>query len=351
MSRRGGRGRGGGGRSALTSSRELLKRSAAEAGLDDRHIKVLSDITRPALFPDFLWKSTGRYWNEDDEANNTGDGVNVNVNIDDKSKMDILSLQPSNASVKKLPAAMMSTIQKQRELTHRFQMAPYFVRPNTVVDIVRYSDRLDAKSGIHAHTAPDAIVLASLSATSTLSQDQHNSNNNHSPNILTADDKYLPNELWTQTTRISKGQHDETVKRRRIQPLADMIVSNPLTTSVTTNDYMKMQETAMVRKLEELDHRESNKTRTSSITSITSNNDDDLVVTQIIPSTTRNNRTLSDADDILQLGADGNDDDEDDENVDLLEDNGEEELNEDYITNYYASEDDNDDDNDGEPTY
>jgi hypothetical protein len=161
MSRRGGRG-GGHSRSSVAVSKELLKRSASEAGLDDRHLKVLSDITRPPLYPDFLWRSTGKYWNEEDSANSEG------------PRLGAASVQLSSP---KRPASIISLIKKHRELTKRFQNGPHFVRPAEVVDIVRYCDREKHAASL---STPESLVLTSFSK----------------PNCLFASDqRYFPLEL------------------------------------------------------------------------------------------------------------------------------------------------------------
>ena len=61
MSRRGGRG----GRKS-SASKELSQRAASEAGIKES-AATLESITRPELYPDFLWRSdVSGTWNEDD---------------------------------------------------------------------------------------------------------------------------------------------------------------------------------------------------------------------------------------------------------------------------------------------
>ena len=319
MSRRGGGGRGrGGSKSTLSSSKELLKRSASEAGLDDRHVKVLSDITRPPLFPDFLWKSAGHYWNEEDVPEK-GNHDNMHHQQPIKTETSL----PSRGVVtgNKLPASMISMINKQRELTKRFQNSSYYIRPGTIVDIVRYSDRADSNKN---HTQPQstahATVLASLGACTT---------NTSAKYIPTTDDsKYFPEELLP-------------IKKTNLK------LHNDHSSPTRTSKYAMKTDTAVAIKLEKLDYQEeTGKIRTTSITSMTSN--DDLMLSVPAPAT-ENPRKSSEADETV-LG-DLEEDDEDDN--DILEENVEEELGEDYTTNYYASDDDNNDDDndDGEPTY
>ena len=322
MSRRGGGGRGrGGSKSTLSSSKELLKRSASEAGLDDRHIKVLSDITRPPLFPDFLWKSSGHYWNEEegDAALKTQDLLQQHP-----VKTETTTTPSLSASNKKLPASMISLIHKQRELTKRFQYSSYYIRPTTTVDIVRYADRVDSNKNPMQHSSPDVTILASLSTLSS------NSSSKNTPFI--ADAKYFPEELLPMKKTKSRRQNQH---------------STGSLTPIRKSDTTTANEVAI--KLETLDHQEvSGKLRTTSITSLTST--DDLMMTVPLPLNI-NDRKSSEADETILGEID--DDDEDDEN-NIIEENVEEELGEDYTTNYYASEDDNNDDNnddDGEPTY
>jgi hypothetical protein len=323
MSRRGGGGRGrGGSKSTLSSSKELLKRSANEAGLDDRHIKVLSDITRPPLFPDFLWKSSGHYWNEEEDAAlKTQDLLQQHP-----VKTETTTTPPSSTTNKKLPASMISLIHKQRELTKRFQYSSYYIRPTTTVDIVRYSDRVDNNKNPMQHRSPDATILASLSTHST------NSSSKNTPFIAVT--KYFPEEILPMKKKNSRRQNQHSTGSL-----------TPIRKSETTT----ANEVAI--KLETLDHQEeSGKLRTTSITSLTST--DDLMMTVPLPLHMKD-RKSSEADETI-LGEIDDEDEDDDNNNDILEENVEEELVEDYTTNYYASEDDNNDDNnddDGEPTY
>lgn len=158
----GGGGRGGGaswgGRGGLSQSKEFLKRSAQEAGLDDRHMKLLSDITRPAFYPDVLWRASGDgYWNENDEST-TKNGKSNELII-----------------LKRLPTVI-NTMNKQRELMNRFQKSSHYVRPDVAVDIERYSTLNDASLTL---PAADVAVLQSLGRNGKLA----------------TDDRYFPTEL------------------------------------------------------------------------------------------------------------------------------------------------------------
>jgi hypothetical protein len=337
MSRRGGgggRGRGGSKSSNSNATKELLKRSASEAGLDDRHVKVLSDITRPPLFPDFLWKSSGNYWNEEEEIDSSNNNIN-GLGLQPQQQQSMKSEAPSPAAVtpRKLPAAMASTNDKQREMNRRFQNAPFYIRPGVHVDIVRYSDRVERNKG--KATTPDVAVLASIAIASSNGHGMKNT-----AAIAAAYKSYFPEELLVGEKRNTRRPKERKAGGR----------SKTQTPDTTTAH-------AVAMKLEKLDHQEEerDKVRTTSITSITSN-DDELLLLPVPPLTTsKNTRQTGEAEEAV-LSDDDNvddDDDDDDHRHDALEDNVEEELGEDYTTNYYASDDDNNnnDDDDGEPTF
>ena len=108
----GGRGgRGGGGYKAPTGGQLFLKRSAQECGLDDRNLRTLQDITKPLLFPTFKWHSSGTPWTTEDEVTEV-------------------------VSVKRPTTAYL--IRKGRDMNHRMQSSPYYLRPTQDVDVVRY---------------------------------------------------------------------------------------------------------------------------------------------------------------------------------------------------------------------
>jgi hypothetical protein len=285
MSRRGGRG--GHSRSSVAVSKELLKRSASEAGLDDRHLKVLSDITRPPLYPDFLWRSTGKYWTEDDATNNGCLGMGTeSVQI------------PST----KRPASMISLINKHREFTKRFQNSPHFVRPTAVSDIVRYCDR---QKHANSSSAPDSIVLASFSK---------------SNRRLATDQRYFPSEL------LNMNGSERRPKRKQLDSIstASVVPSKNYSNRSGVND-------SVDTKLVELVYEESSSS---------------LVVSGATVGLTRaavaTNASSEAAPDI-------NEDDEDEDGLAPVHED--EEEGEDYTTNYYNTDDESDHDHDGEPTY
>ncbi len=160
MSSKRGRGRGG----SRSVSKELLKRSAAEAGLDSTHLKDIDDIVTPPLYPDFQWKSTGGYWDETSNSKTNND-----------KKKD-----PSGGVV--------FCINQQRKLVEEFQARYHF--PNTtIVDVARISDQ--------PHLPPDQMVLSQLSK---------------QPNRK-LDTRYIPDELLQSNVRAnSQGSYIQNVQ-------------------------------------------------------------------------------------------------------------------------------------------
>jgi hypothetical protein len=104
MSRRGGR--------KPSVSKELLKRSAAEAGLDNS--AALQDITKPRLYPDFLWHSDGTGWDgEPTNASATAPATATTTTAAAATAADATKRPPPPSTVK--------LMNKQRELSSRFQ--------------------------------------------------------------------------------------------------------------------------------------------------------------------------------------------------------------------------------------
>jgi len=91
----------------------MLQRSAKEAGLDDKNLRTLQDITRPKLYPKFEWHSTGQKWEPGEPEPR-----------EDKTAVPSVYL-----------------INKTREIHHRLQASPFYVRPTQEVDVVRYGKR------------------------------------------------------------------------------------------------------------------------------------------------------------------------------------------------------------------
>jgi hypothetical protein len=291
--KRGGRG---GGASKLSVSKELLKRSAAEAGLDDRHLKVLSDITRPPLFPDFYWHSAGKYW----EAASVEDEVVV---VPDGGGSSFARKRPHSTKSEaspalqqaQRPASVIALMNKQRELFARMQNGPYGIRPTPVMDVVRYNRRRRHNETAQHSRHPDVRVLASLSCTT--------SNNSSSDVLDTAatmmrplgsDVRYFPAELLGPAPTAASAP---VVVPKTPLPRCAAVQTSPNTNSTP---------------LDELAWREAKRLRASSV---------------------------GDKDE-SGGGGGGVDQDEDDELALNLPE--EEEEGEDYTTNYYNTDDEED---------
>lgn len=152
MSGRGrGRGRGRGG-APPSGAKLLLMRSAQESGLGDHNLKSLTDITKPALFPDLIWNY----------QEVKGDSTTAS------------SSSSSSSRVRSTQSAYL--INKTREIDHRIQTSSHWVRPSqTQVDVVRYQS--DKRSHRFVQTAPDMAVLEQMGKN------------------LAMDDSYTPAEL------------------------------------------------------------------------------------------------------------------------------------------------------------
>jgi hypothetical protein len=299
-------GRGGGGASKLSVSKELLKRSAAEAGLDDRHLKVLSDITRPPLFPDFYWHSAGKYWEqqaasvEDEGVGATDGGSSSFARKQRPHSIKSEASQPSPQPLQQIqrPASVIALMNKQRELFARMQNGPYGIRPTPVMDVVRYNRRRNnetaSSSAQHSHH-PDVRVLASLTcATTTTTSSSSNSSALGTSTMmmrpLGSDVRYFPAELLGQSPVPPKS------------PLPRKFAQSSAQTSANTKS----------TPLDELAWRESKRLRATSV---------------------------GDKDESGGGGGGGDQDEDDELALNLPE---EEEEGEDYTTNYYNTDDEED---------
>mmetsp|Transcript_19250 Transcript_19250/g.28480 ORF Transcript_19250/g.28480 Transcript_19250/m.28480 type:complete len:220 (+) Transcript_19250:100-759(+) len=110
-----GRGRGGRGYKPPTGAQLFLQRSAQESGLDERNLRSIQDLTRPDLFPDILWHSSGRNWVAEEES------------------QELVQSKRSQSAI--------YSIRKAREIQHRMQSSPYYLRPQEEVDIARHRRR------------------------------------------------------------------------------------------------------------------------------------------------------------------------------------------------------------------
>jgi hypothetical protein len=145
-----------------------LQRSAQEAGLDAGNLRNLEDITKPKLFPDYEWHSSGIQGH-----------VNTTNTLSSSEESSALPAVPVPATSSTTPpvaakrsASTIYLINKSRELHHRFQNSPFYVRPTQEVDVVRYGKR-------PCPMEPDILVL------------EHSGK--------TVDPRYVPEELLQQT--------------------------------------------------------------------------------------------------------------------------------------------------------
>lgn len=217
MSGRGGRGgRGRGGRGApLSQSRLLLQRSAMEAGIDEQH--AVLDLTRPRLYADFLWHSSGDPKNlEPGDDNETTKSSNSNSN-------STVTMKRSAAA-----AATRTMVNKQREFLERFASSPYFVKIHQTVDVERYNnnnhnDRSKQQNNNNHHhnnsnyrntywALPDEILFESMGQK------------------LAHDERYIPSDLAPEKSRMAAAAAKSrdlkstlrTNKRKATTPLDDL---------------------------------------------------------------------------------------------------------------------------------
>lgn len=113
-----GRGRGRGRGGPQSASRQLLQRSAQEAGLDGNNLRSLQDITKPQLFPDYEFHSQGHVGFADAPP-------------EQQQQNQKRSNQKRSSSV--------FLINKSREVLSRFQLSPYYIRPTQESDIERHN--------------------------------------------------------------------------------------------------------------------------------------------------------------------------------------------------------------------
>ncbi|CAJ1951806.1 unnamed protein product [Cylindrotheca closterium] len=158
-----GRGRGRGRGAPPSGARLLLQRSAQEAGLGSSSLKAISDITKPALFPDYEWHSSGRQLNQPPIVTNSR------------------AEQQKTSSLNYL-------IRKSRDIQHRFQNSPNYVRPTQEVDVNRYGKR-------QRPMEPDVYFLSQVGKL--------------------GDPLYFPPELLTKDRALGRGD-DEGVATKKM---------------------------------------------------------------------------------------------------------------------------------------
>ncbi len=178
-----GRGRGRGrGRAPPSGARLLLQRSAKEAGLDDGNLRSLQDITRPQLFPDYEWHSSGR----------KGHHLSGEPIVPPSSDEDVVTpvAKPKRSS------STIYLINKSREIHHRFQNSSFFVHPTQEADVIRYG-----KERQQQQQRADLLILKQMGKT--------------------ADPDYIPQELLRDDDLGHVyGYDDGTFKKRSLDDLA-----------------------------------------------------------------------------------------------------------------------------------
>jgi len=115
----------------------LLQRSAKEAGIEGGSLKNLQDITRPELFPDYLWHSEGHRGHLPDVSTSS------------------LSMKPptSSTAAAKRSVSTVFLINKSREFHQRFQNSCFYVQPTVEADVVRYGKRQRSSVTMEDHAS------------------------------------------------------------------------------------------------------------------------------------------------------------------------------------------------------
>jgi hypothetical protein len=132
MSGRGGRGRG---RGASSGSRAVFQKAAKEAGVDLKNPTSIEDITRPRLFPDFEWHSSGKV--------GFLTGTDPLTGTLSSSSVVIAAPTISNGLTETKPWTGITAplINTSREIPQKLQASPFFVLPRIEPDVVRYGKR------------------------------------------------------------------------------------------------------------------------------------------------------------------------------------------------------------------
>ena len=187
-----GRGRGRGrGRAPPSGARLLLQRSAKEAGLDDANLRSLQDITKPELFPDYEWHSSGRKGH-----NLPGDPIVPPSSTVSENGVTV-AVEPLKPVAKpKRSSSTIYLINKSREIHHRFQNSAFFVQPTQEADVIRYG-----KERQQQQQRADLLILKQMGKT--------------------ADPDYIPQELLRDDDLGHVyGYDDGTFQKRSLDDLA-----------------------------------------------------------------------------------------------------------------------------------
>jgi hypothetical protein len=107
--------------------------------LDDGNLRNLQDITKPQLFPDYEWHSSGKQGHM-----LPGDPVIQPLSVE-SAGISALSansdndVKPLTAVAKtKRSASTIYLINKSREVHHRFQNSAFYVHPTQEADVIRH---------------------------------------------------------------------------------------------------------------------------------------------------------------------------------------------------------------------
>jgi len=228
MSGRRGRGkRGGGGQ--LSQSKQLLKRSAQEAGLDsDRQRLSMQDIVRPALFPDFRWLVAGGR-----QSYLIDDAVKEESNGDDDAKVIPVGHKPGSMYP--------SIIPKQRQLFQVWQQSPLHIQPLPEIDIARYGRPVMS-------TAPDQAVLLSLRSSVAMSSEAAKEDNGNTMNKLATDERYFPAELLSTQRQLQSAHKARNPSKKTLTALLED-ESEP----AEGEDYVEVEEEQIIDEEEDED--------------------------------------------------------------------------------------------------
>ena len=193
-----GRGRGRGrGRAPPSGARLLLQRSAKEAGLDDGNLRNLQDITRPLLFPDYEWHSSGRKGHHlpGDPVIPPSSGISADASASSGNDDNGTTPLTAVAKPKRSPSTIY-LINKSREIHHRFQNSAFYVHPTQEPDVIRYG-----KERQQQQQRSDLLILKQMDKT--------------------ADPRYIPPELLRDDDLGHIYGHDDgTFKKRSLDDLA-----------------------------------------------------------------------------------------------------------------------------------
>jgi hypothetical protein len=241
--RGGGRGRGRGSTGTALMGREMLKRSAVEAGLlgkggkssGDPGNAFFADIMRPTgpLYGPFLWHSSGNVRGAADDASSTNNDAMMMmmttmptglvssgavVSTPDAAMSNFSAAAAGKGNSKKAPVppiavtkrtpSMTFLVSRQRELMERFQASTHHVRIHPQIDVARYNS---GNNGNHNNKAtPPDVAIREESMSKKLAKDE----------------RYIPVEiLYPSAASLAMSRSnlmEANRKRRRQQELDEL---------------------------------------------------------------------------------------------------------------------------------